>query len=355
MSTLYLRVDPCNPEPALIAQAANILRNGGLVAFPTETVYGLGANALDAQAVAQIFRAKGRPGDNPLIVHIASLDQMFLVAGELPPKAQNLIRLFWPGPLTLVLPRNPELPAEVTAGLGTVAVRMPAHPVALALIHAAGVPIAAPSANRSGAPSPTTAGHVLTDLEGRIHGVLDGGPACIGLESTVLDLVADPPLILRPGGVTVEQLEEALQGPVVYEPAFLKSDQDYIPRSPGMKYTHYAPKGEVFLVSGTPEAVREKVQSLVTQAKKQGDVSAVLSARENLAWYQSREPVADLLVDLGPRSALELVAQNLYSALRACDEARAALVLVEAFPAAGLGLAVMNRLYKAAGCKIIKA
>ncbi|MEW6661855.1 MAG: L-threonylcarbamoyladenylate synthase [Bacillota bacterium] len=355
MSTLYLKVDPRQPEPLVIAQAANILRHGGLVAFPTETVYGLGANALDAQAVAGIFRAKGRPADNPLIVHIANLEQLSLVAGELPARAKNLVNLFWPGPLTLVLPKNPQVPAEVTAGLDTVAIRMPSHPVALALIQAAGVPLAAPSANRSGAPSPTTAGHVIADLDGRIHAVVDGGPAYIGLESTVLDLAADPPLVLRPGGVTVEQLEDALQGPVAYEPALSQLEQNLIPRSPGMKYTHYAPQGEVFLVSGSPEAVREKVQRLLSQAKEHGQIAAVLSSKENLAWYQSQEPMADLLINLGPRSALDLVAQNLYGALRACDEAKAAMVLVEAFPATGLGLAVMNRLYKAASCRMIEA
>jgi L-threonylcarbamoyladenylate synthase len=352
---LYWQIDPRQPDPVLIAQAASIIRGGGLIAFPTETVYGLGANALDGQAVARIFRAKGRPGDNPLIVHIADLKQLPMAATDLPARAQSLIRLFWPGPLTLVLPKNPNLPAEVTAGLGTVAVRMPAHPVALALIQAAGVPIAAPSANRSGAPSPTTAGHVLQDLEGRIHGVLDGGPAAIGLESTVLDLTADPPRVLRPGGVTVEQLEESLHGPVLCEPAMDKPDENFIPRSPGMKYTHYAPKGEVFLVAGDPEAVREKIQNLVSQAKKRDEISAVLSSRESLDWYQSQTPRADLLINLGPRSAMDLVAQNLYGALRACDAAKADLVLVETFPASGLGLAVMNRLYKAAGCKIIKA
>jgi len=350
--TLYLHVDPFAPDKAVIAQAAEIIRYGGLVAFPTETVYGLGANALDSAAVAGIFRAKGRPGDNPLIVHIADLGQLFMVADELPARAQNLVSLFWPGPLTLVLPKKPQVPAEVTAGLNTVAVRMPSHPVALALIRAAKVPLAAPSANRSGAPSPTTASHVITDLDGLIHAVLDGGPADIGLESTVLDVVADPPLILRPGGVTAEQLEEALQGPVSFEPSCCEPAQS--PRSPGMKYTHYAPKGEVCLVSGSPIAVREKVQSLLLMAKKHQQVVAVLASKENLAWYQSQTPMADLLINMGSRSALDLVAQNLYSNLRACDEANASLVLVEAFPEAGLGMAVMNRLYKAAGYRRIE-
>ena len=348
IATLYMKVDPVNPEQKAIEEAALILRRGGLVAFPTETVYGLGANALDGRAVASIFEAKGRPSDNPIIVHVAGREQVSALTESLPVTAEMLMEAFWPGPLTLVLPVGKRVPQEVTAGLRTVAVRMPDHPVALALIRAAGVPVAAPSANMSGRPSPTSAEHVLEDLNGRIEAVLDGGSAEFGVESTVLDMTSKVPVVLRPGGITPEDLKDVL-GEVDVDPAaaagFNKEDK---PRSPGMKYMHYAPLAPLRLVIGRPEAAASKIKELAGQEKARGRKVGILSLSKNDDFSHYGE-----VVTAGCREKPETVAAGLYSALRRFNDLGVDIIFAEGLEELGVGLAVMNRLKKAAGGHII--
>jgi len=339
--TSIWQVDPAAPDPEIIGRAAAVIRRGGLVAFPTETVYGLGANALDARAVRRVFEVKGRPPDNPLIVHVAAASEMAGLVRKVPPVALQLGERFWPGPLTLVLPAAPGVPREVTAGLDTVAVRMPAHPVALALIRAAGVPVAAPSANTSGRPSPTTAAHVFEDLGGKIEIILDGGPAPVGVESTVLDLTTDVPTVLRPGGVTVEALAAVL-GEVRGSPG-----ETARPRSPGMKYRHYAPRGRVILVEGSPAAQTAAIRELAREHA--GRRVVILAADESAALYPGHT-----VVTYGPRRDLGEVARRLYEALRRCDELGAEVILAEATARAGLGLAVWDRLRRAAA-EVVRA
>jgi L-threonylcarbamoyladenylate synthase len=352
-------VDAKSPDPQLVGKAAEIIRGGGTVAFPTETVYGLGANALDARAVANIFRAKDRPADNPLIVHIAQPAMVEQLAAVIPAPARRVMEVFWPGPLTVVLPRQPVVPDAVTGGLDTVAVRMPDHPVALALIRAAGVPVAAPSANLSGRPSPTGADHVLEDLTGRIDAVLDAGPCRVGVESTVLDLTAEPPVILRPGGVTREELEGIL-GRVAESPGVTISagspaggaagDPDTnAPRSPGMKYTHYAPRARMVLVAlADHAAIRRHVAEMAEELRRKGQKVGILATEETESFYR-----ADEVVSLGSRGDLAAVSRNIYGALRHMDQKGVDVIICEGFPAAGLGAAVMNRLAKAAGGNVI--
>lgn len=348
-ATRYIKVDPVHPEAKAVEEAGRILRRGGLVAFPTETVYGLGANALDGPAVARIFEAKGRPSDNPLIVHVADQGDVNSLTERVPDTAKALMEAFWPGPLTLVLPVGKAIPAEVTAGLRTVAVRMPGHPVALALIKAAGVPIAAPSANLSGRPSPTTAEHVLQDLNGRIEAVLDGGPAGLGVESTVLDLTSSVPMVLRPGGVTPEDLREIL-GAVEVDPAtaagFPGGDR---PRSPGMKYAHYAPRAPLLLVEGRPEAVAAKILELAGEQRVMGRRVGILSYSDSIDFSSVGEVVL-----AGEREKPETVAAELYAALRRFNDLEVDLILAEGLEERGVGLAVMNRLRKAAGGRILR-
>lgn len=325
-----------------IQEAAKILKENEVVAFPTETVYGLGANALSDEAVAKIFEAKGRPSDNPLIVHIATTDQLTNIAVDIPEMVQTLITHFWPGPLTLVLKKKDSSVGEkVTAGLQSVAVRMPDHPIALALLKAANLPLAAPSANLSGKPSPTSAKHVIDDLEGRIAGIIDGGATGVGLESTVLDCTEEIPVILRPGGVTKEQLEQVV-GEVRMDRALLEEGQ--APKSPGMKYTHYAPKAPLVIVEGSPQFI----QSLVEKQTAQGLKVGVLTTEENKQYYK-----ADAVLDCGLRADLPSVASKLYDVLRTFDETNVDLIYSEWFPQDGVGQAIMNRLLKAAGNQII--
>lgn len=350
------RVDPFSPDPQVIAWAAKILRSGGLVAFPTETVYGLGASALDPRAVARVFLVKGRPVDNPLIVHVAAKEAVFRLASRVDGRVLRLMDHFWPGPLTIVLPKKEDLPKEVTAGLDTVAVRMPAHQVALALIAAAGVPVAAPSANLSGRPSPTTAEHVLTDLGGAIDAVLDGGPAGIGVESTVLDLTEPIPVVLRPGGVTPEEIcaviGEVRLGPGAEGEAPARAaDEDNLknPRSPGMKYRHYAPRAPLILVEGDSRRVAAKVKELA-EAKKAGGLRVgILAPAESASFYEPEN-----VVTAGSRRCPQQIAARLYSALRHFDDLGVDVIIAEGIEPVGLGLAIMNRLRRAAGDRIIR-
>lgn len=344
-----LKVDPRRPELEPILEAAEVIRRGGLVAFPTETVYGLGANGLNPEAVAAIFRAKGRPADNPLILHVADREAVSELAAALPSAARVLMDRFWPGPLTLGLPRRPGVPDVVTAGLPSVGVRMPAHPVALALIRASGVPIAAPSANVSGRPSPTRAGDVLEDLEGRIDLVLDGGETGVGLESTFLDLTTDPPVLCRPGGVTPTDIC-ALIGPIQIDPAiYVNLEEHEHPRSPGQKYTHYAPRADVIVVDGPLEDVQAKINSLAYEYMEEGRRVGVMATAESRGAYQ-----VPVVLEVGSRKNLPMIASALFSTLRAFDRHGVEVILAESLPEEGIGLAVMNRLRKAAGGRIIR-
>jgi L-threonylcarbamoyladenylate synthase len=326
MRTLFLKADE-----AAIRRGAEVIRSGGLVAFPTETVYGLGADALSGSAVGRIFEAKERPRGNPLIVHLASAAALESVASRVPPQARAAAARFWPGPLTLVLPRANAVPLVTTGGLETVAARVPSHPVALALIEASGRPIAAPSANRSGRPSPTRAEHVREDLDGRIEMILDGGPTPVGVESTVLDMTTEPPMLLRPGGVTLEQLRECLG-----EVSVLTGDgEGAAGRSPGLRYRHYAPRAQVILIDpGTGESA----------------VAPWLEAGRPVA-LMVRRPVAlarpGLMVKTMPED-LEAYARDLFSAIRDLDSAGVEGIFVEAVPPAGLGVTIMDRLRRAA-------
>ncbi len=343
--TRVLLVHPQFPQPEIIAQAAAEIQRGGLVAFPTETVYGLGANALDAAAVARIFEAKGRPADDPLIVHLASADDLPQVTRSLPSIALELARSFWPGALTLILPRGAAVSLSVTAGLETTAVRVPAHPVALALLRAAGVPIAAPSANRFGRASPTTAQHVLSDLGGRIDLLLDGGPATIGVESTVLDVTRTPPVILRPGGVAREVLE-ALIGAVALrgEAGPVSAPTPQI--SPGLLDKHYAPRAELILcASPTPASTLEKMGQLARKFLEEGKKVGLLIADQDRQFFAG---LPALIFPLGPADDLAQVARNLFAGMRKLDEQGAEVILARGFGRQGLGLAIDDRLRRAA-------
>ena len=333
-----MHTELCQADAASIRRAAALLRAGELVAFPTETVYGLGADALNGAAAARIFAAKGRPADNPLIAHIAGESGLAgLIAGEPCACARALMRAFWPGPMTLIFPKSPRVPREVTAGLDTVAVRMPSHPVARALISAAQTPIAAPSANRSGRPSPTTAAHVLEDMEGRIPLILDGGPCEVGLESTVVDVTGARPRILRPGGVTLEMLEGVVGDVDVDEGVLHQLQAGSQARSPGMKYKHYAPKGEVTIVTG-PRAAQE-----IARLYDAADGRAAI-----LAFSQA---------DYGARRVYRLknAPGELFAALRQLDEDGMETIYAEDVPTTGVGLAVMNRLMRAAAFRVVEA
>ena len=345
-------------EQNALAEAAGVLASGGTVAFPTETVYGLGADARNTAAVEAIFAAKGRPSDNPLIVHIADISQLEGLVTEVSETARRLMEAFWPGPLTLVLPVAPgAVSPRVTAGLSTVAVRMPDHAVALRLIAAAGCPVAAPSANRSGRPSPTLASHVGEDLSGRIDGIVDGGPTGVGLESTVVDAGrAGIVTVLRPGGITAEQLARATGADVRLDAALHPSvdagsgESSPAPRSPGMKYTHYAPRGVLRVVRGSADQMADRIRAELAAAAARGEKTGVLAFDERLPSYR-----ADCALSLGRENELETAAHRLYAALRRFDECGVTYILAESCPEEGLGSAVMNRLLKAAGHRVIEA
>ena len=337
------KLEELSPDHPHIVEASKLLKRNEIVAFPTETVYGLGANALSDDAVNKIFEAKGRPSDNPLIVHIANSEQLNELVEELPFVAHQLVEHFWPGPLTLVLTKKASrLSNKVTPGLKTVALRMPDHPVALALLRASKLPLAAPSANLSGRPSPTTAMHVVADLDGRIAGVINGGATGVGLESTVIDCTANVPVILRPGGVTKEQIE-AVVGEVYYDQAL--NEAGYVPKSPGMKYTHYAPSAPLQIVDGS----RHFLQTIITNAQREGKKVGVLTTSENSDFYD-----ADVVAVCGSRKKLATVANQLYKVLRSFDERHVDIIYSESFPSEGVGQAIMNRLLKAAGYVVIK-
>ncbi len=351
MITKYLKVDALYPNIIVLKEAAEIIRDGGLVAFPTETVYGLGADGFNEDALEKIFIAKGRPMDNPLILHVASAKDVMDIASYVSAKAKKAIKAFWPGPLTLVLPKNPQVPDEVSAGLATVAVRMPSHPVALKLIKLARVPVAAPSANLSGRPSPTTGFHVLKDLKGKIDMIVDGGPSRWGIESSVVDFTGETPTILRPGAITKEMLE-GIVGQVNYDPG-LKSDT-VAPKSPGVKYIHYAPRGDMYLVQGdNSHLVAAKISELIKHYKSNNNKVALIATDEIIKIVDSKR--SDYTASLGSKHEQELIASRIYHLLRNCDKFNIDVILTEGLSEEGLGAAIMNRLLKASGNKVIKA
>ncbi|MBC1547362.1 threonylcarbamoyl-AMP synthase [Listeria sp. FSL L7-1435] len=339
MQTKHWKITKQSSNQAIYQAAAELLQNGECVAFPTETVYGLGADATNQAAIQKIYAAKGRPSDNPLIVHIARREQMDQFVASYPPKAIQLMEEFWPGPLTVILPlKKDSLAANVSAGLSTVGVRMPEHPVSLELIKAANIPVAAPSANRSGKPSPTTANHVIEDLDGKIAGIIDGGPTGVGLESTVIDCSLEVPIILRPGGITKEQIERVI-GPV--DSSSNSTTETEKPKAPGMKYTHYAPKAPVYLIEGSTEFWQSEINKAEAAHKKIG----ILATKE----LANKLTTNAVIQTTGSISALDEVATSLYNGLRAFDHEDVELIFAEVYPETELGAAIMNRLEKAAG------
>lgn len=348
MDTIIEKVDPGNIDADVMEQAGKLIAEGELVAFPTETVYGLGGDALDPDASRKIYAAKGRPSDNPLIVHIAEFDDMKRVAREVPEQAKKLADAFWPGPLTMIVWKSDAVPEATTGGMQTVAVRMPNHPVALELIRRSGCLIAAPSANTSGRPSPTEAGHVAEDLSGKIAMILDGGPVGIGIESTIIDLTEEKPMILRPGYITPEMLSEVLQEEVVIDPGIIAADDTRKPKAPGMKYKHYAPKAEMIIVDGAQDAVIDKINELTAAKRAEGKKVAVIATDETKERYD-----AQIILSMGRRSDEDAIAQHLYKILRKCDELDVGEIYSECFQTPRIGQAIMNRLLKAAGHTVI--
>lgn len=347
MDTIIEKVDPAHIDTDVMEQAGKLIAEGELVAFPTETVYGLGGDALDPDASRRIYAAKGRPSDNPLIVHIADFDDMKRVAREVPEQAKKLADAFWPGPLTMIVWKSDAVP-EATTGMQTVAVRMPNHPVALELIRRSGCLIAAPSANTSGRPSPTEAQHVAEDLSGKIAMILDGGPVGIGIESTIIDLTEEKPMILRPGYITPEMLSEVLQEEVVIDPGIIAADDTRKPKAPGMKYKHYAPKAEMIIVDGAQDAVIHKINELTAAKRAEGKKVAVIATDETKDRYD-----AQVILSMGKRADEDAIAQHLYKILRECDELDVGEIYSECFQTPRIGQAIMNRLLKAAGHTVI--
>ncbi len=350
MITEVIKIDPENIDEEKLSRAAMALREGKIVAIPTETVYGLGANALSTEAVSNIFKAKGRPSDNPLIVHIADKEKVYELTESIPEKALVLMDKLWPGPLTLVLKKNKIIPELVTAGLDTVAIRMPEHPVALELIRLAEVPVAAPSANASGRPSTTTAQHVLDDMNGRIEMIIDAGSSQVGLESTVLDVTQEPPVLLRPGGITPKQLEKYI-GPIDVDKTILQNiSSDNVPRSPGMKYTHYSPKAHVVVVRSTSSRMQaDKINELARESRMKGLKVGICATDQTKDQYQDAE-----IMSMGDRDRPETIAANLFALLRELDKTGVDIIYAEAVDELDMGLAIMNRMLKAAGYDIIE-
>jgi L-threonylcarbamoyladenylate synthase len=346
LKTTIIPIDPSQIDPAALEQAAAIIRRGGLVAFPTETVYALGADVFNAAAVQKVFAAKGRPGTDPLIVHISSREQLQQIGREVPPLAQQLMDAFWPGPLTLVLPRRENIPAEVSAGKDTVAVRLPAHPIICGLIEQAGVPVVGPSANRFGHTSPTTARHVLDDLDGRIDAVIDSGSTRIGVESTVVDISGSQPRLLRPGGISLEQLRQFIPG-LDFTPAYLS--EATAASGPGMLLTHYAPRARLVLYEGPAERVRAALLEAISERIHQGKRVGVIVIRDEASPY---EQAGAVVIQAG--GTLEAAASGLFKAMRELDSAGVDVILANAPEPVGLGLVIRDRLIRAASGRVIR-
>lgn len=367
METEILLVDSKNPNTEDMKRAGKLIAEGELVAFPTETVYGLGGDALDPEASGKIYAAKGRPSDNPLIVHVADFAGLERVAKVVPEEARKLADAFWPGPLTMIVWKNDSVPYATTGGMDTVAVRMPNHPVALSLIKESGCLIAAPSANTSGRPSPTLASHVAEDLSGKIPMIIDGGAVGIGIESTIIDLTEEQPMVLRPGYITPQMLSEVIGRDVIIDPGILAMDDTKKPKAPGMKYKHYAPKAEMIIVEGDEDDVVSKIKALVAEQKSQGKKVAIIASDETRSDYQvdnglpneqsstSKTGEADVVLSMGSRADEDSIARHLYHILRECDELSVDAIYSESFSTPRIGNAIMNRLLKAAGHQVIQA
>lgn len=334
-------------EEEALREAGVVMQSGGLVAFPTETVYGLGGDALNKESSRKIYAAKGRPSDNPLIVHIYRFEDIYEIAGQVPEEAEKIADAFWPGPLTMILPKSDKVPLETTGGLDTVAIRMPSHPAAQKLIEYSGGYVAAPSANTSGRPSPTVAKYVEEDMMGKIDVIIDGGEVGIGLESTIIDLTVSPPQILRPGYITKEMLSKVL-GEVDTDVTILRADSGQAPKAPGMKYRHYAPKGDLIIVQGSPEDVTAYINDKTAQAQRAGAKVGIIGTEENVSAYRG-----DVIKSVGHRGDEDSVARHLYTILREFDDEGVTQIYSEGFETAGFGQAIMNRLLKAAGHKIV--
>lgn len=350
METITVKIGEGQPEAEPIRLAGQIIRNGGLVAFPTETVYGLGGDALNPDSSRKIYEAKGRPSDNPLIVHICRWEDIYKIADPVPEEAHQLAKAFWPGPLTMVLKKTALVPKETTGGLSTVAVRFPADARALAFIEAAGGFVAAPSANASGRPSPTLARFVREDMDGRIEMILDGGEVGIGLESTIVDLTGEEPMILRPGFVTKEMLEEVLHT-VEVDQTILDINCRLRPKAPGMRYQHYAPKGTLSIVEGECRDVARTICERSRAAKAEGERVGIIATDETLAHYLA-DSLADSIKSVGSRSDEAAVGRSLYRILREFDDEGMTVMFTESFAEKGFGQAIMNRLLRAAGHRV---
>ena len=353
MNTEIIKIHPgegpvSEEDDRKLQAAGEILKRGGLVAFPTETVYGLGGDALNPSSSRRIYAAKGRPSDNPLIVHISCFEDIYRIASEIPEEAKRIAEAFWPGPLTMILPKSAEVPYETTGGLDTVAIRMPSHPAAQKLIRYSGGYIAAPSANTSGKPSPTVAKYVIEDMMDRIDAIIDGGEVGIGLESTIIDLTVSPPQILRPGYITQEKLSEVL-GRVDNDVTILRADSGQAPKAPGMKYRHYAPKGDLTIVEGEPGAVRDYINRSAAADRASGAKTGIIGTEEMLPGYH-----ADVVKSVGSRQDEESIARHLYTILREFDDEEVTKIYSEGFSTEGFGQAIMNRLLKAAGHKVVR-
>lgn len=347
MKTMIEQTDKIQMNMDTIKRAGEILKGGGLVAFPTETVYGLGADALNEQAAKKIYAAKGRPSDNPLIVHVADRESLEKITQEIPKAAELAAEAFWPGPLTLILRKSHEVPYGTTGGLETVAVRMPDHEIAREIIRAGGGYIAAPSANTSGRPSPTSARHVQDDLDGRIDMIVDGGTVKIGVESTILDMTVTPPMILRPGAVTKEMLE-AVIGEIAVDQTLMDPDSKKAPKAPGMKYRHYAPAAELVVVDGEMDAVVDEINRLSREKEDAGCSVGIIATEETVSRYRTGD-----IKCVGTRVDESTIASHLYGILREFDKDGVEYIYSEAFAAEGIGSAVMNRLLKAAGHHVL--
>lgn len=349
MNTIIRKVDSSSINMKYIREAGDIIRNGGLVAFPTETVYGLGADALKEKAAIKIYQAKGRPSDNPLIIHIARYEDLSKIVREIPEKAKILAHRFWPGPLTIIFQKSDIVPLGTTGGLDTVAVRMPIHPAALSLIREAGGYVAAPSANTSGRPSPTLAAHVIEDLNGKIDMILDGGPVEIGLESTIIDMSTQVPAILRPGYITKYMLEEVI-GEIEIDKTLITGVSNTLkPKAPGMMYKHYAPKAELTIIEGIEKNVVCKINKLIAEKSKEGKKVGIIATDETAYKYQG-----GVIKSIGSRNDEAFIARHLYRILREFDESDVAFIYTETFKTPQMGHAIMNRLLKAAGYHVIK-
>ncbi|MBR6643525.1 MAG: threonylcarbamoyl-AMP synthase [Lachnospiraceae bacterium] len=350
METKIITIDRKNPDKSLLQEAGALLKKGALVAFPTETVYGLGGDGLQETVAARIYEAKGRPSDNPLILHIADMDALPVLAVDIPKLAYTLAEKFWPGPMTMILKKSEVVPYATTGGLDTVAIRMPSDEIAREIIRASGTYIAAPSANLSGRPSPTKAEHVIEDLSGRVDMIVDGGASDIGLESSIIDLSGDIPMILRPGYITKEDFAQIV-AEVEYDNAVLatKPQESIVARAPGMKYRHYAPRGQITIVEGEPSAVVNKINALVAEQEAKGIRTAVLCAEESKKQYACRHVYA-----LGSLKSEKEISAHLFAALRSFDTEQMEVIYSESFENTRLAGAIMNRLRKAAGYQILQ-